>query len=407
MLTLADIKAAARHLAEAVEATPCKRSRTLSQLTGADVTVKFENLQFTASFKERGALNRLMALNETQRKTGVIAMSAGNHAQGVAYHGKRLSVPVTIVMPRQTPFTKVKHTQDFGAEVILHGDTLQEAADYADRLSREKGLTFIHPFDDPLIVAGQGTVALEMLEAAPDLEVLLIPVGGGGLIGGCAIAAKAVNPAIEIIGVEAAAYPCMYRALHGEPAPADIRPPHTIAEGIAVKTAGRLPVEIARHLVDDILIVDEARIERAIMYFLEIEKTVAEGAGAAGLAALIAHGDRFRGRRVGLILSGGNIDSRVLASIIMRSMYRDGRILRLTIEIADQPGGLATIAGLIGKAGGNIIEVQHQRLYADISVKAANLDVVIETRDSAHGQRIVDALREAGFSLHRNESPSL
>ncbi len=406
MLNLSDIKTAARHLAGAIEITPCKRSRTLSQLTGANVTVKFENLQFTASFKERGALNRLMALSESQRKAGVIAMSAGNHAQGVAYHGKRLSVPVTIVMPRQTPFTKVKHTQDFGANVILHGNTLQEAADYANDLALREGLTFIHPFDDPLIIAGQGTVALEMLEAAPELDTLFIPVGGGGLIAGCAIAAKAINPDIEIIGVEAAAYPSMYRALHDEAAPADSGPAHTIAEGIAVKSAGRLPVEIARHLVDDILIVSEAQIERAVMYFLEIEKTVAEGAGAAGLAALIAHGERFAGRRAGLILSGGNIDSRVLASIIMRSMYRDGRILRLTIEIADQPGGLATIAGLIGKAGGNIIEVQHQRLYADISVKAANLDVVIETRDNAHGQRIIDTLREAGFSLHRSESPA-
>ena len=316
-------------------ATPCLRSRTLSDITGAELWLKFENLQYTASFKERGALNRLAQLTPEQAAAGVIAMSAGNHAQGVAYHARRLGIPATIVMPRHTPFVKVENTRRFGARVLLEGEGVEEAALHAWEIAARDGLTFVHPFDDAAVIAGQGTLALEMLEAAPGLEVLVVPIGGGGLIGGMATAAKAVNPRIEIVGVEAALYPSVYRRLRGLPALAG---GPTIAEGIAVKEPGNLTYPIIERLVSEVLLVEEAAIEAAVLQLLEIEKTVAEGAGAAGLAAVMSHPDRFRGRRVGLVLCGGNIDSRLLSAVILRGLVRTQRLVRLRVGVPDSPG---------------------------------------------------------------------
>ena len=399
-VTLDDIRDAARLIASAIGHTPLALSRTLSHLTGAEVFLKFENLQYTASFKERGALVKLLSLDAAQRRAGVVAASAGNHAQGVACHAQRLGIPATIVMPRHTPFIKVVRTRDFGAEVVLEGDGVAEAARHAGTLAAERGLTVIHPYDDVHVIAGQGTVALEMLTAVPDLDALVVPIGGGGLIAGCAVAAKALNPGIKVYGVEAALYPSMARAIRGEPAGdggTTIAP--TIAEGIAVKEPGRLTRPLVETLVDDIFLVDEAALERAVQLMVEIEKTVAEGAGAAALAAVLSDAAPFRGRRVGLVVSGGNIDSRLLASVLMRGMARDGRIARLRIEITDAPGTLAQVAGLIADAGGNIVEVHHQRLFADVPVKRADLDVVIETRDAAHLAEIVGRLTAAGLAV--------
>jgi len=393
-VTVEDVRAAARAIEGVVLRTPCVHSKTFSEITGAEVHLKLENLQFTASFKDRGALNKLLSLGAAERAAGVIACSAGNHAQGVAYHAQRLGIPATIVMPKATPFTKVVNTRRFGARVILHGDDFGAAAAHAEAVRQREGLTFIHPYDDPRIIAGQGTVALEMLADQPALECLVVPVGGGGLIAGIAIAARAIRPEIEVVGVEAALYPSMYQAIRGAAATSG---GHTIAEGIAVKHPGALTRPIVERLVAEILLVREQHLEEAVLMLLDIEKTVAEGAGAAAFAALLAHPDRFRGRRVGVVVSGGNIDLRLLASILMRGLVRQGRLVNLRIEISDQPGALAKVAAIIGECGGNIVEVYHQRLFHDVPVKLADLDVATETRDPAHAHEIVDRLVAAGF----------
>jgi len=390
IVSLSDVREAAKRIAGAVERTPCVHSRTLSQLTGADVFLKFENLQFTASFKERGALNRLLLLSEAERRRGVIAMSAGNHAQGVAYHAARLGIRSVIVMPKGTPNTKVKNTRVHGAEVVLEGDSLAEAAARAQARAAADGLIFIHPYDDAAIIAGQGTIALEMLEDVPDLEMLVVPIGGGGLISGMATAARGMRSDLRVFGVESKSYRAMYQRLHGQPV--DVGG-DTIAEGIAVRDVGKLTFEIVQRLVEDVLIVEEATIERAVVALIEIEKTVAEGAGAAGLAALLEHPTAFRGRRVGIPLCGGNIDTRVLAAVLMRGLVRDGRLVRLRVTMPDVSGSLAKVATLIGEAGGNIVEVQHQRLFGTTSVKSPEVEFLIETRDRAHSDAIVAALR--------------
>jgi threonine dehydratase len=397
-VTFADVEKAVAAIAGQVERTPFRLSRTLSDITGADVWVKFENLQFTASFKERGALNKLLNLTEAEKRAGVIAVSAGNHAQGVAYNSARLGIPATIVMPLGTPFVKVEHTRKHGARVLLHGETFADATTYAFQVKEREGLTFVHPYDDPFVIAGQGTCAVEMLEDHADLDVLAIPVGGGGLISGSAIAAKHLRPGIEIVGVEAAMYPSMYAELRGEE---PVCGGATIAEGIAVKSAGRLPMSIARALVDEVLLVQESHLEQAIALYANVEKTVAEGAGAAGLAALIAHRPRFAGRKVGLILCGGNIDSRLLASVLTRGLIREGRIALLRLIGDDRPGLLARVSKIIGDFGGNIIEVNHNRLALDVPAKGAEFDITIETRDAQHTQEIVDALAEAGHPPRR------
>lgn len=395
-VSLDDVRSAAARIAGAVVRTPCLRSETLSRIASADIWVKFENLQFTASFKERGALNTLLQLTDAERARGVIAMSAGNHAQGVAYHAGRLGIPATIVMPSFTPNVKVKHTRDHGAHVELFGDTLAEAATEAHRLADARKLVFVHPYDDPRIIAGQGTIALEMIEDVPALDTLVIPVGGGGMLAGCAIAARGLDPRVKVIGVESAGYSAMRQLLAGEPVAVG---GDTIAEGIAVRDIGKMPLAIARALVDRVLAVDEVAIERAIALFLEVEKTVAEGAGAAGLAALLAHPQHFAGRKVGLILCGGNIDTRLLASVLLRGLVRDGRIVRLRLMIGDLPGQLARVAGLIGKGGGNIVEVQHQRLFGSVVAKSTELDVTVETRDRAHVRELVAALEAEAFKV--------
>ncbi len=394
-VTLSDVRAAAAALAGSIVATPCTLSRTLSELTGARVTIKFENLQFTASFKERGALVKLKNLTATAAQRGVIAVSAGNHAQGVAYHAERLGIPATIVMPRDTAFTKVRHTKGFGAEVALEGATLRDAASHALALAESRGLTLVHPYDDAQVIAGQGTVALEMLAEHPGLEALVVPVGGGGLIAGCAITAKGLSPDIEVIGVEARLYPTLYNARNATELPMG---GPTIADGIAVEVPGELTRRLIEAHVDDIVLVTEEHLERAVGLYLEVEKTVAEGAGAAGLAALLSEPGRFSGREVGLILSGGNIDPRLLASVIMRGLVRDGRIVRVRVESSDTPGTLALVASVIGDSGGNIIEVYHQRLFSDVPVKSADLDLVVETRDPAHVDDIMARLAAAGFA---------
>ncbi|HTP84604.1 MAG TPA: threonine ammonia-lyase [Alphaproteobacteria bacterium] len=397
-VTLDTVRKAQRLIEGAVSRTPFEHSRTLSRLCGAEIFLKFENLQYTASFKERGALVKLLSLTDAQRRAGVVAASAGNHAQGVAYHAERLGIPATIVMPVHTPFTKVVRTRDFGATVVLHGEGVAEAKQHALELGARGGLAFVHPYDDEKIIAGQGTVAIEMLDRVPDLDVLVVPVGGGGLIAGCAVAAKALRPQIRVFGVEASLFPSMDCALRGV---APVAGGPTIAEGIAVKEPGTLTLPIIRDLVERIFLVDEAALERAVQLILEIEKTVAEGAGAASLAALLANPDAFRGRRVGLVVSGGNIDSRLLASVLMRGLARDGRIARIRVEITDAPGTLARVAGLIAEAGGNIVEIYHQRLFADVPVKRADLDAVIETRDAAHLAEIMARLRQAGLAVRQ------
>lgn len=395
-VTIEDVRRAAEAISGAVERTPCHHSRTLSQLTGADVYLKFENLQFTASFKERGALNKLLSLSASERKAGVIAMSAGNHAQGVAYHASRLGIPSTIVMPESTPFVKVKHTMGHGARVVQKGATLADSDRIAHEIAAKDGLVFVHPYDDDRIIAGQGTIALEMLEDFPDLDTLVIPVGGGGLISGIAIAAKAIKPTIRVVGVETELYPSMYNALKGGNAPIGGQ---TIAEGIAVKNVGVRTKDFCAHLLDDILLVSEESIERAIALMLSVEKTVVEGAGATGFAALLQHPSKFTGRKVGLVLCGGNIDPRLLSTVIMRELQREGRILTIAVEIEDRPGILARVATIVGEAGGNIIEVAHNRMLTDVPAKAAELRVSMETRDSGHAQAICQAVRDAGYGV--------
>ena len=393
-LTLDHIRAAADRLAGQIERTPCRYSRTLSKITGAEVWVKFENLQFTAAYKERGALNKLMLLSDAEKAKGVIAASAGNHAQGLAYHGARLGVPVTIVMPKTTPFIKVQHTRDFGATVVIEGETYDDANAHARKLRDEQGLTFVHPFDDYDIMAGQGTIALEMLEDAPDLEVLPVPIGGGGLISGVATAAKAVKPDIHVIGCEPAMYPSFTAKMRGVAAHCGGQ---TIAEGIAVKQVGELTYGVARPLIDDVLLLEEPHIEQAVALYCNVEKTIAEGAGAASLAALLAYPERFRGKKCGLILCGGNIDTRLLASVLTRELVRAQRLVSLRIVGDDRPGLLSTVANVIGTAGANIIEVNHNRLALDVPAKGAEFDITIETRDAQHTQEVMDALREKGY----------
>jgi threonine dehydratase len=393
-LTFEDIEAAAGRLAGHVERTPCRPSRTLSRITGAEVWVKFENLQFTASYKERGALNRLLSLSDEERRRGVIAASAGNHAQGLAYHGQRLGVPVTIVMPRGTPHVKVQQTREFGASVVIDGDGFDAAYEHALELRDERELVFVHPFDDLAVMAGQGTVAIEMLQDAPDLEVLPVPIGGGGLISGVATAAKALKPDIHVIGVEPAMYPSFTGRMRGLNTPCGGQ---TIAEGIAVKSVGALTYAVARPLIDDVLLLEEPFFERAVALYCNVEKTVTEGAGAAALAALLAYPERFRGKVCGLIITGGNIDPRLLASVLTRELVRAQRLVSLRIIGDDRPGLLATVSETIGSLGGNILEVAHNRLALDVPAKGAEFDIMIETRDAQHTQEIMDALREKGY----------
>jgi len=394
--TFADIQNAQRAIGPALVRTPTRHSRTLSGIAGCEVWLKFENRQFTASFKERGALNRILALSEEEKKRGVAAMSAGNHAQGVAYHAGRLGIPATIVMPVTTPFNKVKHTRDFGATVIQHGHALAEADAEARRIAGEQGLTFIHPYDDAKVIAGQGTCAMEMLEDVPQLDALIVPVGGGGLISGCAIAAKAMKPSIQIFGAQSELYPAMFDVLKGlTPPPAPTIA--TIAEGIAVKRPGLLTAAICKALVDDIFVVGEDAIEHALAVILEIEKTVIEGAAAAGFAALLAHAVRFKDRQVGIVLSGGNIDMRLLSNVILRELTREGRIILLRLQIEDRPGQLADISRIIADAGGNVLEVSHNRMMAGIPAKSATLELVVEARDAEHAQEIRDRLAAKGF----------
>jgi threonine dehydratase len=396
----ADIEAARRTIKGHVLHTPMLPAPKLSALTGASVLVKYENLQVTNSFKERGALNKLSSLSASQRARGVIAMSAGNHAQALAYHAARLGIPATIVMPVTTPFVKVEATQAHGAEVLLDGETLHEAQARAEAIAHQSGLTLIHPYDDVLVIAGQGTIALEMLEEAPDLEMLIIPVGGGGLIAGNAVAARSVSPSIEIIGAEAALYPSVWNALHGENRPCG---GPTLAEGIAVKNVGALTFPIVRELVAELVLVDEVHLERAVNAYLTLQKTMAEGAGAAGLAAMLAKPDRFRGRKVGLILCGGNIDPRILASVMVRELKREDRIVSFRLTIPDRPGVLGQIATRLGELGTNILEVDHRRLFLDVPAKGAKLDVTVEARDRAHAEIVLRALAADGLQPARIE----
>jgi threonine dehydratase len=397
-VTLADIEAARRAIGAQVLRTPMLPAPKLSELTGAQVWVKYENLQVTNSFKERGALAKLATLGAAERARGVIAMSAGNHAQAVAYHARRLGIPATIVMPVTTPFVKVAATEAYGAAVVLDGETITEAQARAEAIAQERSLVWVHPYDDPHVIAGQGTVALEMLEEAPEIDVLVIPIGGGGLIAGNAIAARGIKPGIEIVGVECALYPSMRNALKGESRP--IGGP-TLAEGIAVKNVGALTLPVVRALVSDVLLVEETHLERAVNAFLTHQKTMAEGAGAAGLAALLANPERFAGRKVGLILCGGNIDPRILASIMVRELERENRIVSFRLTIPDRPGVLGVIATRLGELGANILEVDHRRLFLDVPAKGAKLDVTIETRDAEHAHDIERALAADNYLPQR------
>ena len=400
-MTLADIEAARQTIAGHVLRTPMLAAPPLSSLTGAQIYVKYENLQVTNSFKERGACVKLAALDASERRRGVIAMSAGNHAQAVAYHARRLGIPAAIVMPTTTPFVKIKATEMLGAEVVLSGETLLEAQSRAETLAAERKLVWVHPYDDGHIIAGQGTIALEMLEDVPDLDALIVPIGGGGLIAGNAIAAHAIRPSVEIFGVECSLYPSMWNAIHDDRRPCGGA---TLAEGIAVSRAGKLALPVVRELVRDIILVDEPLIERAVNHFLTLQKTMAEGAGAAGLAAMLAEPDRFAGRRVGLILCGGNIDPRILASIMVRELEREARIVSFRLTIPDRPGILGQIASRLGGFGANILAVDHHRLFLDVPAKGAKLDVTVETRDRAHVQEILAVLDKEGFQPVRIEA---
>ncbi len=390
MLTLQDIRDAAIRLQGHVLDTPCVESKTLSQIVGAQVFLKFENLQFTASFKERGACNRLTLLSDEERARGVVAMSAGNHAQGVAYHAQRLGLRAVIVMPRFTPGVKVERTRGFGAEVVLHGDTLEEARAHAYALADDQGLTFVHPYDDEGVAAGQGTLGLEMLQAVPDLDTLIIAVGGGGLISGVATAAKAIKPGIEIVGVQTTRFPAMVNAVKGTSHPQG-------TSTIAVGTPGKITQEIVKRLVDDLVLVDEGDIEQAVLMLLEIEKTLVEGAGAAGLAALVRYPERFKGKRVGLVLCGGNIDPLLLAAIIERGMVRSGRLARIKVSARDVPGVLARITATVADAGANIEEVHHQRAFTMLAAQNVEIELVLQTRGKSHIDDVLERLRSAGM----------
>jgi threonine dehydratase len=393
-VTFSRVQAAADLLRGAVIETPCLPAPRLSQLTGAEVFVKYENMQVTGAFKERGALVKLSSLSAEEKARGVIAVSAGNHAQGVAYHAGRLGIPATIVMPVLTPFVKISATRNHGAEVVLAGNTLAEAKEEADRLAAEKNLVWVHPYDDAHVIHGQGTIGMEMLAQQPDLDVLIVPVGGGGLVAGIATAAKAIKPSVEVIGVETTLYPGMWGAFYGK----DVRcEGATIAEGIAVRDIGVLTTEVIKKTVDDILLVSESSIEQAINAYLTLQRTIAEGAGAAGLAALISNRDRFAGKRVGLVLCGGNIDPRLLSKIVVRELARDGKLVSIRIDTPDRPGVLGEIATVIGDMQGNVVDVEHHRLFLNVPAKGATLDVTFEAFDRPHGERIVAALRERAF----------
>ena len=398
MLSYSDIQAASARLRDHVLRTPCVESQTLSHIVGAQVFLKFENLQFTASFKERGACNRLQLLTAEEKSRGVIAMSAGNHAQGVAYHAQRMGIRAVIVMPRFTPGVKVERTRGFGAEVVLHGDTLEAARQHAYALAEQHNLTFVHPFDDVGVAAGQGTLAMEMLADQPDLDTLIMGIGGGGLIAGVATAAKALKPEIRVVGVQTERFPSMVNAIEGKELPMGAS---TIAEGIAVATAGTITREIVRQHVDELLLVDEGDIEQAVLMLLEIEKTLVEGAGAAGLAALIRHKDKFQGQKVGIVLSGGNIDPMLLAAIIERGMARSGRLARIRVSARDVPGVLAKITALVAEAGANIEEVHHQRAFTMLAAQNVEIHFVLQTRNAQHIEQVLQALRAAGMEAER------
>ncbi len=395
-VTLDKIRDAAALIKGAVLETPCLPAPRLSQITGAEVFVKYENMQVTGAFKERGALVKLASLSEAEKTRGVIAVSAGNHAQGVAYHAGRLGIPATIVMPVLTPFVKIAATRGYGAEVVLAGNTLAEAKAEADRLAAERNLVWVHPYDDIHVIHGQGTIGLEMLAQQPDLDILVVPVGGGGLIAGIATAAKAIKPSVEVIGVETTLYPGMWGAFYGKEVQCEGA---TIAEGIAVRDIGLLTTEVVRQRVDDILLVSESSIEQAINAYLTLQRTIAEGAGAAGLAALLTNRERFAGKRVGLVLCGGNIDPRLLSKIVVRELARDGRLVSIRIDTPDRPGVLGEIATVIGDMQGNVVDVEHHRLFLNVPAKGATLDVTFEAFDRPHGERIIAALRERGYGV--------
>ena len=395
-VTIDDINQAAVSIKGEVENTPLAHSRTLSKLSGVDVYLKLENLQFTASFKERGALNKLLSLSAHERSRGVIAMSAGNHAQAVAFHAQRLEIPTVIVMPRFTPSVKVRHTRSYGAEVILHGDSLDEAASFALQSAEQRGLILVHPYDDEKVIAGQGTIALEMLAAQPQLDVLFIPIGGGGLIAGNAVAARALNPEIKIIGVEAKRYPSMLSAIQNKKVEFGV---NTIADGIAVKQPGKLTVPMVKLYVDDIVLVDEEEIEEAVLLLLEVEKTLAEGSAAVGLAALIKHKEEFAGKKAGIIISGGNIDMPVLQSIIARGMVRSHRMTRIRVGLRDVPGTLASAAQCIEDSGANIVHVHHHRNFTELPLQIVEVEFILQTRGEEHVQEVIDRLQQNQFKV--------
>ena len=400
LLTLDDVRAAAARIEGAVVRTPMLRSQTLSEISGADIWLKFENHQFTAAYKERGALNALLHLNEEQRARGVIAASAGNHSQGLSYHGRRLGVPVTIVMPQTTPSVKVMQTESVGGNVTLFGETFDEAYSHARELEKERGLTFVHPFDDPLVAAGQGTVALEMIEDKDDFDCLVVPIGGGGLMSGMATVARALKPDIEMVGVQAELYPSMYSAVTGDERPCG---GDTLAEGIAVKAPGQFTRQIIAELVDDVLLVPEAALEHAVALLLQIEKTVVEGAGAAGLAAILSNPDKFRGKTVGLVLCGGNIDTRLLANVLLRDLARSGRLARLQIVLQDRPGALFKVMREFNEHNVNIIEIYHQRIFTTLPAKGLTAEIECEARDGEQIDRLVNSLRDKGYVVEMAE----
>ncbi|MBT5872218.1 MAG: threonine ammonia-lyase [Candidatus Latescibacteria bacterium] len=393
-VTLDDIYTAAERIRGTLVETPCSVSKTLSRITGAEIVLKFENLQFTAAFKERGALVKLLSLDEGQRQNGVVAMSAGNHAQAVAYHASRLGIPATIVMPKYTPLVKVERTRGFGAQVILHGEGFDDTRAFTEQHAATENLLLVHPYDDPHVIAGQGTVALEMLEVFPDLDAIVVPVGGGGLISGVSIGAKGIKPEIEIIGAETSRFPSMYQTLRGEPV---LCGTSTMADGIAVKEPGKLAIDIVRQNVDDILLLDEEHIEQAVLHLLEVEKTVVEGAGAVGLAAVLRYPERFRNRQVGLILSGGNIDLLILSSIIQRGLVRSGRLIRLVVEVRDVPGSLGDVTACLGESGASIVDVFHHRAFTSVPLQSVEVEFVLQARGTDHVKQIIESLDEKGY----------